>query len=75
MLLGAGRERIDSVIDHAVGVMLNKKVGDEVENGEPLCTVHYNSDSRLGEALKLIEQGYVISEETVSAEPIIKEFV
>src|SRR5581483_4798945 len=69
MLLGAGRERIDSIIDHAVGVTLNKKAGDEVEAGEPLCTVHYNDDARLAESLKLIERGYVISEEQASPEP------
>ncbi|HZS47202.1 MAG TPA: thymidine phosphorylase [Blastocatellia bacterium] len=75
MLLGAGRERIDSIIDHAVGVTLNKKVGDEVEAGEPLCTVHYNDDARLAESLKLIERGYVISEEQASPEPIIRKLI
>src|SRR5438128_402528 len=35
MLLGAGRETVDSRIDPAVGLMLHKKVGDPVEAGEP----------------------------------------
>ena len=30
MLLGAGRARMDSPVDHAVGVILHKKVGDAV---------------------------------------------
>ncbi len=42
MLLGAGRARVDSNIDPAVGVILHKKVGDRVEVGEPLCTVLVN---------------------------------
>src|SRR5882724_316150 len=71
MLLGAGRERVDSIIDHAVGVILNKKIGDQVDAGEPLCTIHYNSDARLAESIALIERGYVISEESVRAEPLI----
>ena len=75
MLLGAGRERVDSVIDHAVGVMLNKKVGDQVDEGEPLCTIHYNGDGRLAESIALIEQGYVISEDRISPEPLIKELI
>ena len=36
MLLGAGRETVDSGIDPAVGLVLHKKVGDLVKEGEPL---------------------------------------
>ena len=38
--LGAGRDRKDAPIDLAVGVVLDKKVGDTVEPGEPVATVH-----------------------------------
>ncbi|HEY8678969.1 MAG TPA: thymidine phosphorylase [Candidatus Dormibacteraeota bacterium] len=38
--LGGGRDHKDSPIDLAVGVVLCKKVGDAVESGEPLATVH-----------------------------------
>ena len=75
MLLGAGRERVDSIIDHAVGVTLNKKVGDQVDVGEPLCTIHYNSDARLAESIALIERGYVISEDRVQPEQLVKELI
>src|SRR5262249_54985629 len=44
MLLGAGRARVDSRIDPAVGVILNKKVGDSVERGETLCTLLVNDE-------------------------------
>src|SRR5690606_23561168 len=36
VLLGAGRERVDSKIDPAVGFVLQKRVGDQVRAGEPL---------------------------------------
>src|SRR6185436_7418013 len=39
MLLGAGRETVDSRIDPAVGLVLRKKVGDPVAQGEPLLTL------------------------------------
>ena len=39
MLLGAGRARVDSAINPAVGAILHKKLGDRVEAGEPLCTI------------------------------------
>ena len=35
--LGGGREILDDVIDMAAGIMLNKKVGDQVNEGEVLC--------------------------------------
>lgn len=45
MLLGAGRATKDSVIDLAVGLMLNKKVGDSVKVGESLVTIHSNREN------------------------------
>ncbi len=44
MLLGAGRSRMDSPVDHAVGVILHKKVGDAVDRGEPLFTLLVNDE-------------------------------
>jgi pyrimidine-nucleoside phosphorylase/thymidine phosphorylase len=73
MLLGAGRERIDSVIDPAVGVVLHKKVGDSVGPGEPLCTVHVNDIGALDAALSTIRQAYQIGDEPVTLPPLIVE--
>ena len=42
MLLGAGRENKEDDVDHAVGVVMNKKVGDYVKVGEPLAYLHTN---------------------------------
>lgn len=44
MLLGAGRATKESEIDLAVGLMLNKKIGDPVRKGESLVTIHANRD-------------------------------
>jgi thymidine phosphorylase len=42
---------------------VHKKRGDHVVTGEPLCTIHYNSDARLDEARRLIELAYRIEAE------------
>jgi pyrimidine-nucleoside phosphorylase/thymidine phosphorylase len=58
MLLGAGRARVDSAIDPAVGVVLHKKLGDAVEHGEPLCTLHISDERHLEEAVELIRGAF-----------------
>ncbi|WP_094095566.1 pyrimidine-nucleoside phosphorylase [Paenibacillus physcomitrellae] len=44
MWLGAGRATKESEIDLAVGLMLNKKIGDAVKAGESLVTIHANTE-------------------------------
>ncbi|GKS10917.1 pyrimidine-nucleoside phosphorylase [Paenibacillus chitinolyticus] len=45
MLLGAGRATKESEIDLAVGLMLNKKIGESVKAGESLVTIHANREN------------------------------
>ncbi|MCO6554327.1 MAG: pyrimidine-nucleoside phosphorylase [Gilliamella sp.] len=44
MQLGAGRATKEDIIDPAVGIVLHKKVGDKVTEGEALLTIHANTD-------------------------------
>ncbi len=60
VVLGGGRERKEDAIDPAVGLVFHKKVGDPVKQGDRLCTIHYNSEARLEEARRLVEQSYRI---------------
>jgi pyrimidine-nucleoside phosphorylase len=62
-VLGGGRERKEDAIDPAVGLVFHKKIGERVEKGEALCTLHYNAENRLAEAKKLVEQSYRIEAE------------
>lgn len=43
MELGAGRKKVEDNINMSVGIVLNKKIGDEVEKGESLLTIHSDS--------------------------------
>jgi thymidine phosphorylase len=61
VVLGGGREKKEDAVDPAVGLVLHKKVGDAVADGESICTIHYNSDARLPEAIKLLEGAYHIT--------------
>jgi len=61
MHLGAGRMTKETVIDYAVGIVLHKKVGDVVEKGDTLVTIHANTQDV--EAIKtLIHQGIEITD-------------
>jgi pyrimidine-nucleoside phosphorylase len=73
MLLGAGRARMDSPVDHAVGVILHKKVGDSVGVDEPLCTLLVNDESRLDEATTLIRNAYIFAAEPSAPPPLLVE--
>ena len=42
MYLGAGRQKIEDNIDHSVGIVLSKKVGDKVNKGEALAFMYSN---------------------------------
>jgi pyrimidine-nucleoside phosphorylase len=63
VVLGGGREKKEDKIDPAVGLVFHKRIGDGVQRGEPLCTLHYNSDGRLCEAKLLAESAYSIEPE------------
>lgn len=66
VILGGGRERKEDAIDHAVGYVVHKKLSDRVETGEPLCTLHYNSEARGARARELILQSYQIGDAPVA---------
>ena len=45
MILGAGRATKESTIDLAVGLVLRKKIGDQVKKGESLVTIYSNFEN------------------------------
>jgi pyrimidine-nucleoside phosphorylase len=60
--LGGGRQKKDDAIDHAVGVVLEAKIGDAVEAGQPLCWIHAPDEARLAQARRrLLLSAYCIS--------------
>ena len=75
MVLGAGRNRIEDVIDPAVGAMVLKTLGEQVQAGESLAELHYRDQAQLEEALGLVHQAYQISEAPLEPLPQILEFV
>ena len=62
MLLGAGRENKEDDVDHAVGVVLNKKVGDYVKEGETLAYLYTNGKGTKEAYDKVLNAFEIVSE-------------
>lgn len=74
MLLGAGRATKDSVIDLAVGIVLHKKVGDQVNIGESLATIHASTEN-IDQVLAILYQYIEFSQDPVTAPKLIEEII
>jgi len=74
MQLGAGRETKESKIDLAVGIVLNKKVGDRIEQGESMLTIYSNSEN-IEEVKNLLYQSIKISHAKISPPLLIHEII
>lgn len=74
MQLGAGRETKESKIDLAVGIVLNKKVGDPIEQGESILTIYSNSEN-IEEVKNLLYHSIKISHSKISPPPLIHEII
>jgi pyrimidine-nucleoside phosphorylase len=75
VLLGAGRNRTEETIDHAVGCVVRAQRGDTVKAGDPLVEVHYAEETKRDAALPLLRQAWRIEEQPPPELPLILETV
>jgi pyrimidine-nucleoside phosphorylase len=74
MNLGAGRAEIADKIDHTVGIVLNKKVGDKVSHGDVIATIYAN-ELGIEVASKMILDAYTMSKEKILNRDVIIKVV
>jgi len=72
-MLGAGRQTKDDIIDLAVGLMLEKKIGDRVDEGETLAVIHSNRKD-VEDVKRKILDNYKIGDKEVSIS-LIKQVI
>lgn len=75
MTLGGGRETKESNIDLSVGIVLKKKNGDTVTEGDTLAVILGNDAAKIENAKKKILNAYEISSEEKNAEPVVKKII
>ncbi len=73
--LGGGRERKGDPIDHAVGVVLAAKIGDYVEQNQPLCHIHARTQAEAEAAAKTLLTAYEWSDAAVTPPALIKRTI
>jgi pyrimidine-nucleoside phosphorylase len=69
--LGAGRDRLDAVIDPAVGFMVIAPVGTRVKMGDPILEIHHRGGRGLGEARTLLEGAIEVGAAPGTARPLV----
>ncbi len=70
--LGIGRKKKEDKIDYRVGLIFDKKIGDEVEAGDVLAYVHANSPEKAIECVEAIKDAYKIGNRKILKENIIE---
>lgn len=69
--LGAGRQKKTDVIDPAVGLVMDVRLGDEVKAGDSLATLYLNRRELANEAVVSMQRAITITEEKPELPPLI----
>lgn len=73
MVLGAGRATKEDLINHGVGVVLTKKIGDKVEAGDVLAKIYFDEDINLKSSIRLLDGAFEIVSDKVEDRNVILE--
>jgi len=73
--LGAGRERKGEAIHHGVGIVIHHKVGDRVEEGQPLFTVYARSSAEASVAAERLLRAHAWSEQVCEPLPLFYDSI
>ena len=74
-VLGAGRLKKGDSIDPAVGILMNKRVGDKVDPNEPFAYLYVNNDERLNEALDMVLSAVTVSDSAPEEVPLVYDLI
>ena len=71
--LGAGRMNDEKKLDKSAGIVLNKKIGEQVKAGEIVAYIHTNEESKVIGSTKNLEDAFKISKRKIVTSPRIIE--
>jgi pyrimidine-nucleoside phosphorylase len=73
--LGAGRMKVDDVIDPVAGIIVTKKIGDRVARGEVLASIHTNNDAAAAKSVATLRSLIHVSGEQVKPPSLIRSYL
>jgi pyrimidine-nucleoside phosphorylase len=71
--LGAGRAKKSDPVDHTVGFMVHRKVGDHVDRNQPLITIYADGKAKLVEVRDSVRSAFGWSDGPFSPLPLFYE--
>ncbi|BEP29009.1 pyrimidine-nucleoside phosphorylase [Helicovermis profundi] len=71
MVLGAGRETKDDILDLGAGIMLKKKVGDKVTKGDVIAVLYANKEEKIEDSKRRLLNAYTFTSEFVESRKLI----
>ncbi len=74
-MLGAGRDKKGDPVNMAVGIVVHKKVGDEVSKGTVLAEIHADDKEKLDQSIELLSSAYQIVDEEVIKPDLINAMI
>lgn len=70
VLLGAGRATKEDEIDHSVGIILNKKIGDKLETGDVIAKL-YGNGKNIDKAVDMINKAIIVEDRVIDRKQLI----
>lgn len=71
VVLGAGRETKDSIIDYSAGIKMHKKTGAYVKQGDVLATLYASKEELFPKAEEILRKAYTFSKEPITNRPLV----
>ena len=71
VMLGAGRDRVEDPVDHAVGIMVMAKPGDQLSKGDAVLELHYRDAAKRDRALELANRAFALGDQRPPARAVI----
>jgi len=73
--IGAGRTKVDDIIDPKAGMVITKKIGERVTAGETMAVLSTDRESVLPGVLRRVESAFSIAENVPTPSPLIRAFI
>ena len=73
--LGAGRMNNEKEINNTAGIVLNKKIGDNVTSGEIVAYIHTDDESKISGATQNLQDAFKLTNKKIPIKPRVLDII